>query len=99
MTLTTEGVTVTGKPRAASAGLGFSALFAAAVGVIVAQISMASSAQGIGLGGWGFVAALVIAFALSMANALAYAEMSLMMPSQGSLSSFAEAAIGNFPAS
>jgi amino acid transporter len=98
MTLTTEGVTVTGKPRAASAGLGFSALFAAAVGVIVAQISMASSAQGIGLGGWGFVAALVIAFALSMANALAYAEMSLMMPSQGSLSSFAEAAIGNFPA-
>ena len=87
-----------GKQPAASAGLGFSALFAAAVGVIVAQISMASSAQGIGIGGWGFVAALVIAFALSMANALAYAEMSLMMPSQGSLSSFAEAAIGNFPA-
>lgn len=79
-------------------GLRFSALFAAAIGVIVAQISMVSSAQGIGIGGWGFLGALGIAFAISMANAFAYAEMSLMLPSQGSLSSFAEAAIGNFPA-
>lgn len=84
--------------KPASAGLGFSALFAAAIGVIVAQIGMVSSAQGIGIGGWGFVGALFIAFAISMANAFAYAEMSLMLPSQGSLSSFAEAAIGNFPA-
>lgn len=82
----------------ASAGLGFKALFAAAIGVIVAQLGMVSSAQGIGIGGWGFVIALVIAFAISLANAFAYAEMSLMLPSQGSLSSFAEAAIGNFPA-
>jgi amino acid transporter len=82
----------------ASAGLGFKALFAAAIGVIVAQIGMVSSAQGIGIGGWGFLAALGIAFAISLANAFAYAEMSLMLPSQGSLSSFAEAAIGNFPA-
>jgi amino acid transporter len=85
-------------PRATSAGLGFKALFAAAIGVIVAQLGMVSSSQGIGIGGWGFVIALGIAFALSLANAFAYAEMSLMLPSQGSLSSFAEAAIGNFPA-
>lgn len=82
----------------APSGLRFNALFAAAIGAIVAQIGMVSSAQGIGIGGWGFIAALGIAFAISMANAFAYAEMSLMMPSQGSLSSFAEAAIGNFPA-
>lgn len=79
-------------------GLRFNALFAAAIGVIVAQLGMVSSAQGIGIGGWGFVGAIVIAFAISMANAFAYAEMSLMLPSQGSLSSFAEAAVGNFPA-
>jgi amino acid transporter len=42
--------------------------------------------------------ALGIAFALALANAMAYAEMALMMPSAGSLSSYAEAAIGNFPA-
>ncbi len=83
---------------ARTSGLGFAALFAAAIGVIVAQIGMVSAAQGIGIGGWGFVGALLVAFALALANALAYAEMSLMMPSQGSLSSFAEAAIGNFPA-
>lgn len=75
----------------ASAGLGFMALFSAAIGVIVAQIGMVSSAQGIGIGGSGFIIALGIAYAISLANAFAYAEMSLMLPSQGSLSSFAEA--------
>lgn len=81
-----------------SGGLGFRALFAAAIGVIVAQIGMVSVLQGVGIAGWGFLAALAIAYALAMANVLAYAEMSLMMPSAGSLSSFAEAALGNFPA-
>jgi amino acid transporter len=80
------------------AGLGFGALFAASIGVIVAQLGMVSVMQGMGIGGWGFLGALVIAFAIAMANAMAYAEMALMMPSAGSLSSYAEAAIGNFPA-
>jgi amino acid transporter len=79
-------------------GLNFGALFSVSIGVIVAQIGMVSLTQGIGIGGWGFVAALVFAFAIAMANAMAYAEMALMMPSAGSLSSYAEAAIGNFPA-
>lgn len=83
---------------AAQRGLGFRALFAAAIGVIVAQIGMVSVLQGLGIAGWGFVAALCIAFALALANALAYAELSLMLPSAGSLSTFAEAALGNFPA-
>ena len=93
---------ITDKPTPATNAprkvLGFSALFAASIGVIVAQLGMVSLMQGVGIGGWGFFGALAIAFALALANAMAYAEMALMMPSAGSLSSYAEAAIGNFPA-
>ena len=38
--------------------LGFSALFAASIGVIVAQLGMVALMQGVGIGGWGFFAAL-----------------------------------------
>jgi len=82
----------------ASAMLGQRALFAAAIGAIVAQLGMVTTAQGVAIGGWGFFIALAVAFALALANAMAYAEMALMMPNAGSLSSYAEAAIGNFPA-
>jgi amino acid transporter len=78
--------------------LGLWQLFAASIGVIVAQIGMVSLTQGIAIGGWGFVGAMVLAFAIAMANAMAYAEMALMMPSAGSLSRYAEVAIGDFPA-
>jgi amino acid transporter len=54
--------------------------------------------QGVGIGGWGFIGAMFIAFGLALTNAMCYAEMSLMMPSARSLSSYAEAAVGNFPA-
>jgi len=60
--------------------LGFSALFAASIGVIVGQLGMVSLLQGVGIGGAGFFVALLIAFALALANAAAYAEMALMMP-------------------
>jgi amino acid transporter len=89
---------VTRARAATPARLGLGALFSVSIGVIVAQIGMISLTQGIGIGGWGFVVALIIAFAIAVANAMAYAEMALMMPSAGSLSSYAEAAIGNFPA-
>lgn len=79
-------------------GLGFRALFSVSIGVIVAQVGMVSMMQGIGIGGWGFLVALFAAFAIAMSNALAYAEMALLLPSRGSLSTYAEAAIGNFPA-
>ena len=78
--------------------LGVGALLAASIGVIVAQIGMVAVTNGVGIAGWGFIVAMVGALALAMANAMAYAEMALMMPSAGSLSSYAEAAIGNFPA-
>ena len=81
-----------------SGGLGFKVLFAASIGVIVAQLGMVTLMQGVGLGGWGFIGAMFIAFVLALTNAMAYAEMSLMMPGARSLSSYAEAAVGNFPA-
>lgn len=93
--LSTPAISSLPKPRA---GLGFGALLAASIGVIVAQIGMVAVMQGVGIGGWGFFVAMVVAFAIALANAMAYAEMALMMPSAGSLSSYAEAAIGNFPA-
>ena len=72
-------------------------LFAASIGVIVSQVTMVSVLQGTGLGGWGFVTAMAIAFGLALSNAMAYTEMSLMMPEVTSLSSYAEAAVGTFP--
>lgn len=83
-------------PRAS--GFGFTALFAVSIGVIVAQLGIVSLMQGVGIGGWGFFVALIAAFGLAVANAMAYAEMALMMPRAESLSSYVEAAVGNFPA-
>jgi amino acid transporter len=89
---------MTGPHPASGGNLGFGALFAASIGVIVAQLGMVAIMQGIGIAGWGFLVAMGLAFSLALTNAMAYAEMALMMPSAGSLSSYAEAAIGNFPA-
>jgi len=88
----------TAESKPVSAMLGQRALLAAAIGAIVAQLGMVAMAQGVGIGGWGFFAATGVAFALALANAMAYTEMALMMPNAGSLSSYAEAALGNFPA-
>lgn len=96
--LTTDATLDVPVAAGARGGLGFRALFSASIGVIVAQVGMVSMMQGMGIGGWGFVVALFAAFAIAMANALAYAEMALLLPSRGSLSTYAEAAIGNFPA-
>jgi amino acid transporter len=78
--------------------LGFGALFSASIGVIVSQVTTVSVLQGVGLGGNGFVVAMGLAFLLALTNAMAYTEMALMMPEVTSLSGYAEAAIGNFPA-
>jgi amino acid transporter len=83
---------------AAQGKLGFWQLFATSIGVVVSQVTIVALLQGVGIGGFGFIAALAVAFLLAFANAMAYAEMALMMPSAGSLSSYAEAALGNFPA-
>jgi len=78
--------------------LGLGALFSASIGVIVSQVTSVSVLQGVGLGGNGFIIAMGLAFLLALTNAMAYTEMALMMPTATSLSSYIEAAIGNFPA-
>lgn len=50
--LSTPAISSLPKPRA---GLGFGALLAASIGVIVAQIGMVAVMQGVGIGGWGFL--------------------------------------------
>jgi amino acid transporter len=84
--------------RRPGAGLGLGALLAASIGVIVGQVGTVSLLQGLGLGGWGFVGAFAVAFVLALLNAMAYAEMALLMPQAASLSRYAEAALGHFPA-
>jgi len=96
--LTTDASLQAPATAGAGPGLGLRALFSASIGVIVAQVGMVSMMQGVGIGGWGFFVALCAAFAIAMSNALAYAEMALLLPSRGSLSTYAEAALGNFPA-
>lgn len=80
------------------AGLGLGTLLATSIGVIVGQVGTVSLLQGVGLGGWGFIGAFAVAFALASLNAMAYAEMALLMPQAGSLSRYTEAALGPFPA-
>jgi amino acid transporter len=94
----TMETTTMAAPAGRTAGLGLKELLSATIGVIVAQIGMVSLLQGVGIGGWGFMLALVGAFGLALANAMAFAEMALMLPGAGSLSTYAEAALGPFPA-
>jgi amino acid transporter len=79
--------------------LGFATMIAICIGVVVVQGSMVSALQGVGFGGAGFLAAAVVAFILAQCNAMTFAELSLMFPrSEGTLGSYTEAALGNFPA-
>lgn len=88
-----------GAQRAAPAKtLGFFALFSIAIGLIVSQTSTVSLLQAVGLGGFGFFAAFGCALALSICNAWSFAELALSLPQQGSISSYAEVTVGQFPA-
>ena len=60
--------------------LGFPSLFAAAIGLVVAQTCFVSILQGVGHGGSTFFIAIFIAFLLSLSYSVTYAELSLMMP-------------------
>lgn len=79
-------------------GLGFAALFAVAIGVIVAQSTIVSLLQATAIGGWGFVGALAIGWALMMANSATYAELALMMPRATGIGAYIGAGLGPLPA-
>lgn len=78
--------------------LGFSTMLAVAVGVVVGQGAIVSVLQGVGFGGTNFIVVLAIGFVIAMCNAASFAELSLMFPRAGGLSTYTEVAIGHFPA-
>lgn len=79
-------------------GLGFAALFAVAIGVIVAQSTIVSLLQATAIGGWGFVGAMAIGWTLMMANSATYAELALMMPRATGIGAYIGAGLGPLPA-
>ncbi|MFM2120706.1 MAG: hypothetical protein RL722_2174 [Pseudomonadota bacterium] len=79
---------------ASPAGLGLAALLAVAIGVIVAQGTMVSLLQGVGIAGWGFFGALAIGFVLMLCNSATYAELALLMPRAEGLSTYIRAGLG-----
>jgi amino acid transporter len=100
--MTIPAATPTGVPGARrdhfKAVLGFPTMLAVAVGTVVGQGAIVSVLQGVGLGGTDFIAVLAVGFVIAMCNAASFAELSLMFPRAGGLSTYTEVAIGHFPA-
>ena len=80
------------------AGLGFAPLFAVAIGVIVAQSTIVSLLQAVGIAGWGFAGAMALGWLLMLANSATYAELALMMPRAEGISAYVRAGLGPWPA-
>ena len=78
--------------------LGFTTLIAIGVGQVIGQGAFVSLLQGVGINGTGFMVAMLIAFALTLGHAFTFAELSLMMPKAGGISTYTEVAAGHFPA-
>lgn len=92
-------------PRAAArssapfrASLGLPPLLAVAIGLVVSQGVMVLVLQGAGMAGIGFLIPLSMAFLLALCYAVSFSELALMIPRAGSLSSYTEVALGQFPA-
>jgi amino acid transporter len=79
-------------------GLGMAALFSVAIGVIVAQSTLVSMLQAVGIAGWGFVGALAIGYGLMLCNSATYAELALMMPRATGIGTYINAGLGPLPA-
>ncbi|MGY0616333.1 APC family permease [Vibrio sp. FJH11] len=78
--------------------LGLKSLISVAVGLVVTQGVMVLMLQGVGISGLGFIIPLTIGYLLALTYIYSFSELSLMIPRAGSLSSYTEAAIGQFPA-
>lgn len=78
--------------------LGLGTLLSVAIGLVVSQGVMVLMLQGVGIAGVGFIIPLGLAYLLAITYAFSFSELSLMIPRAGSLSSYTEVAIGQFPA-
>jgi amino acid transporter len=78
--------------------LGLATLIAVGVGQVVGQGAAVSILQGVGTNGTAFMAAIAIAFILTLCSIYTFTELALMMPKAGGISTYTEVAIGHFPA-
>lgn len=89
-------------PHAPRRSLGMGTLTAVSVGIAISQLGLVGVLQGVGVAGgkplWMICMAFACAYLLAISYALSFAELALMMPSSGGLSTYTEVAIGNFPA-
>ncbi|WP_221794314.1 APC family permease [Oceanobacter mangrovi] len=91
-------------PRTSAGGqsktlkMGLLTMMAISIGMVIVQGAMISATQGIGMGGMGFIAAMVMALIMAQFNAMSFAELSLMFPQEGTLATYTQKAIGHFPA-
>lgn len=89
-------------PTSPARKFGAVTLAAIIVGVAISQVGLVGVLQSLGIAGhfpaWMQVVAFLIAYLLALGYAATFAELSLMMPSTGGLSTYTEVAIGNFPA-
>ncbi len=78
--------------------MGLWAAVSTAVGLVVASTTLVSLGQGFGIGGPGFIFAMLIALVLNLFVAFSFAELSSILPKAGSLNHYTLSAMGPFPA-
>lgn len=78
--------------------MGLLTMMAISIGMVIVQGAMISATQGIGIGGMGFIAAMIVALIIALFNAMSFSELSLMFPQEGTLATYTQKAIGHFPA-
>jgi amino acid transporter len=78
--------------------LGFWSCLAVAVGLVVASTTLVSLGQGMGIGGGGFLYAMVAAWLLQLFSAMTYGELGTMLPRAGGISTYTLVAMGPLPA-
>ena len=78
--------------------LGFWSCFSVSVGLVVASTTLVSLGQGMGIGGGGFLYAMVAAWLLQLFSAMTYGELATMLPRAGGISTYTLVAMGPLPA-
>lgn len=78
--------------------LGLSSLIAICVGVVVGQGPLITVLQGVGINPPAFMAAMLLAFVLTLGYVFTFAELALMLPRAGGISTYTEVAVGHLPA-
>lgn len=76
--------------------LGIPATVAAACGLVVASTTLVSLGQGFGIGGPGFIIAMIIAVLINLFVAFSFAELSGIIPKAGSIDHYTLPALGRF---